>query len=503
MIAQRSWADKAFVILIALLATDVAAGQPPKDAPLGRAGPATLDAAEFDVAISEARILERWRVGREPPIAALRSSDLRRRVVIKALETRVVRGEATRRGLLPSPDALQRALVNALEGRPYDAPAGPAPADLEAQLAARYAAPVAHIRQVATDLIQAKAFAESLVDAVPEAEHRARWMTEETRVTLDLLRVPRVPAGYEIEAAVALEADDIDIWYDIHRERYDRPEKARIRRVLARPADASPAANDAARARAVAWVKRLAAGEVDAVMGEGDGTEAKRGGRFGRVTRAQLPQAFDAGAGGHTAPIREADGWAVYHVESVVPALHRPRHDRALRREIAATLLRDGDVLPHARQVAERARYLLRTRPAGDGLTRLLKAERIRRSETPPFAQSERTLVPGIGLAPELVEAVFALKTTGAVTPIVRVRQDYVIARLVARTTPDAARWPVVKAGYISKWKASARRTAVQDWLSETLRGQPLWLDTPRIANIDVPGVGTAVDKLGRPITSP
>lgn len=502
MIAQRSWTDKGFLVLIGLLVTGAALAAPPPGT-LGQAGEALLSADELPTVIAEARILERWRAGREPPVAALRSADLRRRVVIKALETRVVRAEAARRGLQPAPEALERALVNALEGRPYDAPAGPAPADLEARLAARFAAAVADVRRVAIDLLEAKALAESLLAEVTEAEHLARWSTEETRVALDLLLVPRVPTGYEIEAAVALQADEIDIWYAVHQERYDRPEKARIRRALARPQGDAPAAWAAARARAERWAGRLAEGAIDAVMREGDGPEARRDGQFGRVTRAQLPQAFAVGPEHATAPIKEPDGWAIYYVEAIVPALDRPRHEPALRREIAATLLREADVLPHARQVAERARLILRTRPDSPALAALLDAERIRRKPTPPFARSERTLVPGIGLAPELVDAAFALARPGDVTPIVQVRQDYVIARLVTREVADPARWAAVKDAYIEAWKARERRTVVEDWLGRTLKGQALWIDMPRIAAIDIPGAGTAVDKRGQPLTSP
>lgn len=506
MIAQQPGVDKAFIALLGCLLVSFAAAEPAVQSPetLGRAGPATIDAAGFRAAVAEARVLERWRTGREAPLAALRSADLRRRLTIKALETQVVRQTVARLGLQPEPEALRRALANALVSRPHDAPVASIPTDLDAKLAARFEAPVATVRRVAADLLEGDTFSAHLLDAVPDATHRARWLRANTKVVVDLLRVPRVPTGSEIEAVVGLQADDIDIWYDIHRERFNRPEKARVRRALAQPASDDAAAWAAAERRAEAWAARLTAGAaLDAVMGEGDGSEARRGGRFGRATREQLPQAFSVDPGGHTQPIREPDGWAVYHVEAFIPALVRPRHDRPVRREIAATLLRETDVLPHARHIAERARLLLKMRPDGAVLPELIKAERLKRSTTPPFAQSERTLVPGIGIAPDLVEAIFALRAPGAVTSVVRVRQDYVIARLVRRDAPDPATWPQARAAWIEQWRAGARRTVIQDWLSETLRGAPLWLDMPRIANLDIPGVGTAVDKRGEPLTAP
>ena len=512
MIAQRPRTNKSFILnarqasLLGLLVSTIfitsARAESPNDGQIGRAGPASLDTAGFFDAIAEARVLEQWRANRVPPIEALRSADLRRRVVIKALETRVVRTEVDRRGLQPEPVAMTTALANAALGRPYSAPLKAAPpADLEARLAAKYISSVARVRSVAADLLGSRALAESLLDEVDDATHRARWLRESTLLTLDLLFVPRVPTSQEIEATTKLRPDDIDIWYAVHAARYTRPERARVRRLFARAADTSPAALKAARARIDAWAARLRDGDdLDTVMALGDGPEAERDGKIGRVTRAQNAAVFEVEVGQQTAPVREVEtpGWTIYHLESILPALDRPSHDSALRREIAATLLREGDALPHAMQVAERTRNLLIARPDSTILKGWLKSNRIKSKQTKPFHRSERTLVPGVGLAPALVDAAFELRSPGAVTPIVRVRQDYVIARLVERTTPDLATWATAKTAYIEAWKQRTRATVVEDWLSSRLAGEPLWIDMPRIIAIDIPEVGPAVEKRRR-----
>lgn len=485
-----------------VLAHPTRADDTPKTVQIGRAGPASLDEAGFFNAISEARVLEQWRANRIPPVEALRSADLRRRVVIKALETRVVRTEVDRRGLQPGPADMMTALTNAALGRSYATDlAGAPPADLEARLAAKYVSPVARVRAVAADLLGTRALAEALLNEVDDATHRARWMRESTRITLDLLFVPRVPTSKEIEATVKLRSDDIDIWYAVNSARYVRPERARVRRLFAKAADASSAGLQAARARIDGWAARLRAGDdLDTVMALGDGPEADRAGKVGRVTRTQNAAVFEVDPGEQTAPARADDGsgWTLYHLESVLPALDRPSHDSALRREIAATLQREGDALPHAMQVAERSRALLVARPDSAMLKGWLKSNRVKRQQTKPFHQSARTLVPGIGLAPALVDAAFALRTPGAVTPVVRVRQDYLVARLVERTAPSPAEWPAAKAEYVETWKTRTRTTVVEDWLSGRLAGEPLWIDMPRIIAIEVPGVGPAVDKRGR-----
>jgi hypothetical protein len=451
-----------------------------------------LAPAGFDQAIVEARVLEQWRANRTPPIEALRSRDLRRQIVIKALETRVVRLEAAKRGLQPDPTALRAALTNAALGRPYVTPVKTPLDDLDARLAARYAAPAERVRQVAIDLLESQAFAAALLDEVDDATHKARWITESTTVSLDLVFVPRVPTLWELEATVKLRADDIDIWYAVHRARYDRPARAQVRRAFAKTSPKSPGQ---ARIRALAWRRDLITGKrtAEEVMAEADGPEVADGGRIGRVTPARLPAAFEVEAGEVTAVVQEDGGWAVYVVDSKAPASHRPAHDAALRREIAATLLREGDVLPNARRVAETVRQRLRAHPAG--LTTMMKTERLKRRTTPAFSQSRRTLVPGLGLAPELVEAAFKLRRTGEVTPVVRVRQDYVIARLVERKTPDPATWPTVRAEYIARWKDKERPHIIEDWLNTRLADEPLWIDMPKIAAIDIPGVGKAAPK--------
>src|SRR5688500_7345867 len=66
---------------------------------IGRAGPVTMTVADLRTAVEEARVFQTWRTGEAPPVEALRNPMLRRRVLSKALETRVVRDEAAKRGL--------------------------------------------------------------------------------------------------------------------------------------------------------------------------------------------------------------------------------------------------------------------------------------------------------------------------------------------------------------------------------------------------------------------
>src|SRR5688500_1096393 len=89
----------------------------PVDA-IGRAGPVVMTRADFRTAVEEARVFQMWRTGESPPVEALRNAMLRRRVLSKALETRVVREEAARRGLAVPPEQLAQALEAFAAGKP-------------------------------------------------------------------------------------------------------------------------------------------------------------------------------------------------------------------------------------------------------------------------------------------------------------------------------------------------------------------------------------------------
>lgn len=471
--------------------TDAGAGAEvvvPDDA-LGRAGPVVLGLEGLREAIAETRILQQWHGGQRPPLDALSSPLVRRRVLTRALETRVVREEARKRGIVVPPDELGRALRAAAAGRRPDA-AGAETAEaeaaepldldlLDAQLAARYEAPAAQVRQVVTDVLVAGRFVEALLDDMDDAALQARWALEETRVRVDVVRISRVPTAREIDEVVRTRQPDIARYYRDHPRLFNTPERAVVKRIFVRSGDAP----DGARARAEALRARVADGEdFEAVArAESEGPQARAGGHVGGVVRERLPEAFDTPVGELTPVREEPEGWAFYRVEGRTPAVTRPLDDQRVQREIGAALLREGDQLPHARRVAEQARALLRSAPDGDELTRLVATERLRRHLTEPFNAAGARLVPGLGLADELFPAIFALRPEAPVTAVFTVRQDYVVARLVERTEPDSARWPEARAAFRAQWRARERPHIVETWLNERLKGEPMWVDMDRL----------------------
>ena len=86
------------------------------DEALGRAGSVTMELPEFRQAIAEARALQEWRSGKAAPLTALENMMLRRRVLTRGLETRVVRAEARKRNLTPDIKVVNALLAQAAAG---------------------------------------------------------------------------------------------------------------------------------------------------------------------------------------------------------------------------------------------------------------------------------------------------------------------------------------------------------------------------------------------------
>ncbi len=456
-----------------------------------------MDLDALRVAVDEARVLQTWLGGAQPPASALENVVLRRRLLTRALETRVVRLELARRGLGLPQDELRGLLRAAALGKPpvpfSGSPPGPldgpAPEDLEARLFARFGAPVARVEQVARDLVGARVLTEALLDDRDDATLRALWVAEQTTLKLDLVGIPRVPASKEIDRATRTRSAEIEAWYEKHRTRFVRPERALVARVFVGFGDDQAQS----RKRLDALRDRVVGGEpVAAVATEGsEGPNARRGGRLGGLSRTQLPAAFEvAEKGGITPVLEERQGWAFYVTEGRLPAWSRTLDDARVQREIAATLLRAADQLPHARKVAERARALLRHAPDGDGLKKLEKAERLRRRATKPFHQGGARLVPTVGLAPKLFAAVFELDAEHPVSRVFHVRQSYLVARLVERVDADVATWPAARAEWVRAWRARTRSTIVQTWLSTRLEGQKMWVDMARLRTLSLADLG-------------
>ena len=372
-------------------------------------------------------------------------------------------------------------------------------AALDAAIEARFAAPATTVRRVVVDLLGARLLTEALVAEVPESEIEAAWRAEVTKVSVDLVRVPRVPDSREITRAVASRGADIATRYEEERRLFHKPEKAIVDVVLVAADEVGSGGNEEeAAATAAAWVRAAAlrrrvldgAAFAEIARAESDDPSGKHGGRIGAVTRARMPEAFELPPNAVSEVRDHPRGAMFFRVERIVPAVHRTLDDSRVQREVAALILRDEDELPHARGVAKRVRALLAEAPNGAELRHLDETERLRRETTEPFGPSRPGHVPGVGASTALFDAIMMLHRPGEVTPVILVRQSYVVARLVERTDPDADAWPVARKTYSRRWRSRFRRDAIDRWLTPRLKGEKLWIDMPRLMALSIDELG-------------
>ncbi len=462
-----------------------------KPRPLATAGPHKVEVAEFVSAVSEARALRHWKTGRPAAIAALKNPKFRRKLLIRSLETRIVRREVERRKLPLDSEDLDRLLRQAMLGLPPMSRATAAqiatlpkdPDEIDARLVARYGIAAIHLRRVAQDLSEHGSLARDLLAKTPEAKIRGSWEDAQTCIRVETYRVPRVPTSQEIERAVINRQRDIKVYFGENQRLFSRPARVFLRRFRAL-VPKSATANDTAEARAKVVQARLrveGGEDLEAlVRKEGAEQDRRSGGRY-TAKKSQKPDLYDKEVGHITQIERTQFGWVFYQVEGSAPELKRVLSDSRVQREIGAALLRRDDHLPSASRTTSELIKKLRTERSKPPAASWLKAKRIRSAETKRFCRTNLQRVPTIGLAPEFARAVFGLTTENPVSTQLTVRQDYVVARLLERSTPTDAQWDKTKDAYTESWRSAKGPLIVKEWLNEYLKTVTLGLAIERL----------------------
>jgi hypothetical protein len=453
-----------------------------------------MDLDAYRGAVAEARALQVWRSGKPAPMTALENPVLRRRVLTKALETRVVRRETSRRGLTPDLDVLNGLLMQAAQGQPPNLARAKSSAssvraeELEAKLFGRYSELGPHIRRAALDIIDAGMLADQLLGQTPEAVFKAAWKAQNTTVMVDLVRIPRVPSSREIDVAVRQRQPAMKRYHETESKFFRKPARVFLRRMwLPWPKDATNEQKEALRTQINALRKQVESGTdfITLVQKHGALQDRRSGGKL-TLKQKTRPDFYDLPADTLTPVEKNHMGLAFYRIEGKAPAVNRSFTDARVQREIAAALLRKADVLPEARRIAGEVTRLLRTDPDGEELVQLVKKHRLRRKNTPSFAQAQQRQVPTIGLAPALFTEIFSLTAKKPVSSTIHVRQDYVVARLLERKNADENAWPATREDYTARWKKRKRPRMVDEWLNAHLAGKPLWVDMKQVGAIAI-----------------
>jgi peptidyl-prolyl cis-trans isomerase D len=291
-------------------------------------------------------------------------------------------------------------------------------------------------------------FSESVDVSEAEARESLRYRRREVRIAYVRFDGTKPPEDLEIsqerlEAFLANEAKRVRTAYDERSAEYDRPEEVRARHILVRlPEDADQETEAAARARMDEIVERIRDGadfaDVAMEYSEDPGSRDK-GGDLGFFPRGRMVPAFEQAAfslepGAMSDVIRTPNGLHLIRVEERRAAMVVPYEEA--RDEIARDLIRQDEAMGAARKRAEALAAEIRQ---GRSLLETARKAHLSIERTEAIRHRPDSYIPGLGAAPELITAAFALTEEHPTTPeIFEVQGDQlVLIQLLQRTEPS------------------------------------------------------------------
>jgi len=316
--------------------------------------------------------------------------------------------------------------------------------------------------------------------AVSEAEARDALLHRQREVQIAFVRFDGSSpledlevSDAEREAFQATDPERVLAAYDERSEEYDRPEQVRARHILVRvPEDADPEAEAAAREQMGAIAKRIGEGAdfVDVALEVSEDTGSKeQGGDLGFFPRGRMVKPFEEAAfslepGAVSEVIRTTHGLHLIRVEEKRAATVVPLEDA--RDEIARDLIRSDKAVEMARARAEALAAAIRE---GRSLVEAAREAKLPIQRTEPIRHRPDGYVPGLGPAPELLTAAFALtEEKPSSTEIFELRGDqFVLIQLLERTEPAAEEIEALVDVERERLRIERRAQLEQAWIAD------------------------------------
>ncbi|HEY2738435.1 MAG TPA: SurA N-terminal domain-containing protein [Thermoanaerobaculia bacterium] len=220
-------------------------------------------------------------------------------------------------------------------------------------------------------------------------------------------------------------------YYDQHQDEFKRPEQVQARHILIKVDDKRP---DAQAKQEIEKIKQRIAGGADFAKVAGEVSEDPgskvKGGDLGRFGRGQMVKefedaAFNAKAGELVGPVKSPFGYHLIQVLDKQPGsvVSFDEAKNQIRARLSFTRVAD---------LAQQKAKALATRIAKDkpktteALAALAKSEPgVTFTETGNFAAQDP--LPGLGRAPQLTAAAFALKSKGDITEALQVPRGWAV----------------------------------------------------------------------------
>lgn len=242
---------------------------------------------------------------------------------------------------------------------------------------------------------------------------------------------------------------EIAAYYSAHADEFPSPERVHAEHILVKLAsDATPAADAAARKKAEDILARAKKGEDFAGLAKqfSDDTSNKdRGGDLGFFARGAMVKPFEDAAfsmspGEIRGPVKTSFG---YHVIKLIEKQAAGRLSLAEATPKIGALLSGDSVRVASTRRAETIEKALSKHPSDEAMRKAA-------GDVVVFDASDwitaQGAIPGIGYAPELLKAIFALKEGEATLPAVSTPRGPVIAKIDAIKAPGLPEFAEVKA---------------------------------------------------------
>ncbi len=332
------------------------------------------------------------------------------------------------------------------------------------------------VRHLIHDMILTEKLTQALAEEFSDEELWAIYQQAHDEADIIAVRLHNTPASHEIDRALDQYDAEIRAFYREHRNRYRIPPQVITTILKADSDDENPPLEEAAEQ-----------------LGEGDRDPADIASDFGltleaelSVTRHENPAAHQSEVGAIGVLWESRRGPYAWRVEQKTEA--QPRSlDRPLRREIASRVLREQEgITPSNRQRAQRAREILAEPDADQPLSESMQADLIERLEeagfevihTGLFSLQGSEVIPEIGLAENVVEALQKRDLDDPVTDPILDRNAVYVARIVERNHPDREQFDEERDAFREQFLERNRHRLVDNYVRKYQRDEGVEFNT-------------------------
>jgi peptidyl-prolyl cis-trans isomerase D len=249
----------------------------------------------------------------------------------------------------------------------------------------------------------------------------------------------------KLEAQTQVTQQELEAYYDQHRDEYRVPEQVKISHILIKTplpgpdGKVDPKGVDEARKKAEDILKQLKSGANFAELAKKesqDAESAKNGGSLGWVQRASIPApevakaAFSLAKGETSDVINAGYGFDILHIDDKQVAQFKSLEQ--VKQQIEPLLRQQK-----AARAAENTANSLVNQARTDGLEKAAGAKNLAVVQTEFFARNDS--LPGIGSSPQFMDAVFAAreKSPPDVAPLAKGFAVYELVAVKPPATPS------------------------------------------------------------------